>query len=483
MVIDITNELDKELGSSFTDESLLFSEFDDGTGFSADDIRVTDYDAMLEKDGKASTLEKVLTLPIRQAPWSIQGGKASAEAVKFIDEFFHSTANSGGMTTPINTVIAQALSAIVYKRSYFEKVFTLNDDGKVIYDKLAYRPPGTCRMVRDPKNGNFRGFRQIPVSMEDTETVFFPPHRAWVYIHGVHRNPMLGVSDMAIPYLCFQTKQKIRFLWYAFLEGQSLPKTIVHAPDRTLANSAAKEVVKLRQGGAIGVEDGVRVDAFESSGKGASQFVEALHWLEAEASGSVLAGFTDLGAAANSGTGSFALSKDQTDFFLMSRQAVSKELADSINQYVIPDLVRYNFGPRAISPTFEFGPISQDDMNQAISLLQATAQSPSPNIPREFFEELVERVAGFLELNTNIVRDGLTRARKEAEEKAKSQIGNDPSGLQVAGMAGAVNSATNAIINKVGQENGDQPQPQPSGSPRNRGPANRLRPTDTRLRH
>jgi hypothetical protein len=114
--------------------------------------------------------------------------------------------------------------------------------------------------------------------------------------------------------------------------------------------------------------------------------------------------------------------------------------------------VYWNFGPNEIAPLFEFGPISQDDAASAVSLLQATAQTPVNQsvLPQEFFDELTMRVAGFLELDVVTVREGLERARKEAEERAA--MSPDPAiaaNPQVAGVKAAVDTATNAVQQKM----------------------------------
>ena len=451
MVEDVTHLLDREDGTAWDARSLMFGQFDDGAIFNYDAARIRDYDHMLERDGKARTLEQVLTLPIRSAPHQISRGDATKKVTDTISRAMLDPANNGGMSTPLNTVLAQALGAITNRKAFFEKVLTEREN-MIVYDKIAWRPPQTCAVVRDKETAAFNGFKQTPVTEGQDKDIWIPAERSFVYIHGQHRNPLDGVSDMNIAYWCYQTKQKIRFLWYSFLETQSLPKTIVKAGDTTTARQAATDIAKLRQSGVVGVTKEIDIEPLESSGRGASQFKEALEWLNAEAAGSVLAGFTDLGASAASGTGSFALSKDQTDFFLMSRQAVSNELADSINQYLIPDLVRYNFGPGVKSPMFKFGPIAEDDAAMSVALLQATAQTPIEQsvIPREFFDELIERVAGFLGLNTQVVRDGLERAADDAEAQA-AQADPNPEAPKVARMAGAVNAATNAVVRQIGE--------------------------------
>lgn len=453
-VVDITHLLDKEEGSAFDQDTRLFSDFDNGNVFDYATAlsEVQDMKRMLEVDAKAQTLESVLSLPIRQAPIYIKPGQSRAEVYERINQILTAPSNAGGMSTPLNLIIAQMCNAFVYRKSFFEKVWTRHEGGGVKYAKVAWRPPSTCAVERDPKTGAFMGFRQMPIRLDDTEEKKFNPMRSFVYIHGTHRDPLEGVSDLKITHWCYRTKQKIRFLWYQFLEGQALPKTVVKGPDPTSAEAAAKKIIGLRSGGVVGVENTIDVDALESSGRGAAEFKGAMQWLDAEASSSVLAGFTDLGAAATSGIGSFALSKDQTDFFLMSEQAKAKEMQDYVNNYLVADLVRWNFGPNEIAPRFEFGPISQDDASSAISLLQATAQTPINQsvLPQEFFDELTKRVAGFLELDVVTVAKGLERARKEAEKRAlENPQTATPQGVAVAGVKGAVDQATNAVQQKV----------------------------------
>lgn len=449
MVTDITHLLDEERGTAFDQDTILFANFGDGSVFNYDDLgHARSMKEMLEQDAKAQTLEQVLTLPIRSADFNIFQGEARTEVYERIHRILSAPANAGGMTTPMNLVIAQMCNAIVYKKAFFEKVWVEDQEsGGVKYGKIAWRPSSTCAVERDPKTGAFRGFRQMPVRLDDTDEERFAPDKAFVYIHGTHRDPMEGVSDLTITHWCWKTKQKIRFLWYQFLEGQSLPKTIVKAADPTEAVNAAKKLVGLRQGGIVGLSDKITHEVLESSGRGADQFKAAIQWLDGEASSSVLAGFTDLGAAATSGTGSFALSKDQTDFFLMSRKAESREMEDYINQYLIADLVRWNFGPNERAPMFKFGPISREDATSAISLLQATAQTPVEQsaLPREFFDELAEKVAGLLGMNVRVVREGILKKAAEAKQRAEAMAtapGNAPG---VAEAMGAVEEAERIV--------------------------------------
>ena len=445
-VMDVTASLDVERGTMFDQETLMFANYGDGEVFNYDAANIRDYQEMLDRDGKALTIEQALTLPIRRATRSIRRGPASVKVTKFVEEALFAASNSGGMSIPLNTVIGQMTGAITNKKAFFEKVWT-EHEGRLVYHKLAWRPPSTCTIKRDPATGSFQGFTQTPYRMDNrTDPIFFDPRYAFVYVHGQSRNPLDGTSAMVVPYWCYQTKQKIRFLWYSFLEGQSLPKTVVKAQTQTEADTGARKLLALRQGGVVGLTDRITTDTIESSGKGAEQFLQALRWLDSEASGSALAGFTDLGGAAAGGTGSFALSKDQTDFFLMSREATSTEMQDDWNSYVVADLVRWNFGPNEPCPIFEFGPISESDATLSVNLLQQLSASATNFVPDEFMEELTEKVAGLLDLDANRVREGLAKAAKKREEQAE-QMGMGPEGQQVGATAGAVDAAAKMVHN------------------------------------
>lgn len=455
MIQDVTALLDKEIGSPFGYGDALFGDFDGGEVFDYGEFMARDRAEMFDRDGKAVGIRSVLSLPILSAPFTIEKGQAKPKVQEAILDALLKPANAGGMSTPLHLVIAQMCGAFVYKQAFFEKVLTYSDDlDMFIYDKIAWRPAGTCALSRDSKNGGFRGFRQMPVRFDQTDEIKIKAQRAFVYVHGQHIDPMNGVSDLEIAYWCYQTKQKIRFLWYSFLEGQALPKTIVKDRDLAQAKKVARQLLGLKNGGIAAIEGDSEIDAFESSGKGAAEFLAALKWLDAEASNSVLAGFMDLASAATQGAGSLALSKDASDFFLMSEKAKMREMEDCINHYLIPDLVHYNFGPKEVCPEFKFGEIQQDTVDQALTLLQATASSPQSHLPDEFFDELVTKVAGFLELDVEKVEKGLEKAAKEAEERAKmlpAGPGQPPIPPDVARANGAVGAATSAVL-RAGQQ-------------------------------
>lgn len=416
-----------QLSNAFAQYDYMFPSFDGGRVFdyqwNAPDIK-----AMLSKSGKARSAEQVLTLPLRSAKWVIQGdgpGKALVDAV---------------LGDKLDVIIDQMTGAVAYKKAYFELVWKL-DQGRVVYDQVAWRPPASCEAGFNPTTGAAEGFRQrmahpagvwVPAEGKfgaQPGYVYIPAQRAFIYTHGTHRDPIHGVSDLDVAYWAYETRQKILFLWFRYLEHQSLPTTLMYGRDPTTATSNADTMAELKAGGTAGMEyppEGQKAfDIIESSGKGADQFLAAIKYLETQMLASVLAGFTELADNSTaSRVGSYALSQDQSEFFLASRQAVADEMADAIRWGLFAPLVWYNLGPTAEVPELQIGPLANADTQRALDMLKSVIVAPALNVSGEFVDELVATTADYLGLPQDKIDAAIAKHAKQrdAEDARKQQV-------------------------------------------------------------
>jgi hypothetical protein len=410
-------------------------------------------DEMLGRDGKARTIQQVLTLPIRSAPWKIVPGKGDSGEAAFVTDALTKPANQGGMKTPMRLVIAQALSARTYRRACFEKVFT-ERNGKVVYEKLAFRAASTTSVARDPKTGAFRGFRQRPVAVGGAIWpniwIDIPAQYSWVHLNNQHINAARGHSDMELVYWLHDKKMKVLFLWATFLEAQATGRYVVQAEDETRAKQYAQALRYVKNGGVLGTSSEITVNALEVGTSAGQLFQDFITYLDSQMAASVLAGFTNL---PDSPSGSYALSKDQSDFFLQSLNATAKELAESITNYVIADLVMYNYGPNGVCPTFEFGPLNEGDLSTAATMLTAFATSPSElRVPQAFVTELTRMVATYLDLPMDDINDEFSTLSDRIDQRNNIELESKKVGLQAqknmasggGPMAGAAMGAANA---------------------------------------
>ena len=438
-----------ELGSSFTWD-MPFSEYENGNVFSYEEPMVNDYRHMLRTDGTAQSIERMLTYPIISAPWEIDPAKGDTGEAEFIYDALTALPHQGGPLTTVEQFVSQMTDGFTMKRAYFEKVFKINDDEKVVYHKLAFRPPETCRPAYDGRRADPRGFKQLPVifnagtptvswGANDSNWVYVPPERSFVYIHGTHRDPILGISDMQIPYHCFQTKRKIRWLWYQFLDQGVLPKTIVRNPDEGQARLDARKVAQLRGRGVVGINDQTAVEPFEASGRAGEAYVQAMAWLDSEMLDSGLLGFMGLSSQAASGKGSYALAESLSKMYLRTRRMVAMDMARQITNEVIGPLIAYNFGPKASIPRFKFGPLSEANEVNVLDVFSKVATTGA-KVPVEFYDQLVNRVATLLELDPGKVAKDLEINGSPQEQDNLQQ------------MVGVVDSATNMVRNQQGAQ-------------------------------
>ena len=337
-----------------------------------------------------------------------------------------------------------------------EKTFKQREsDGRIIYDKVAYRPPSTCQARYNDRTGEPNGFRQqvwlfggnlmLSSKQKVPGYVDIPKIRSYIYTHGKHREPLTGVSELETAYWCYQTQAKLLFLWMNFLEGMAMQRLVVYGNDQPEATARADDISQLRGSGVVGlvhpVEGQKTFEALPSAADAGAQFAACMTYLENWSASSVLAGFLQLSGAAAKGTragggasaGSYGMSEDQSSYYLASREAVATEIADSISHDLIRPLVTLNFGADAAFPQWKFGPLQEAMTAVLFSMFGTMAAAPKLNVPLQFIDLLTERMATILDLDSGQVHDALVST---ANQRAEALAGNPPPGMPPEAAAG-----------------------------------------------
>lgn len=455
----VEQELDNETGSAY--DWLSFP-----TDLLLDKGKVTDWpdrgfvrdvEEMLDRDGHAMGILNALSLPLRQANITLEKPDKDIGQTDRIRQELFSSVEDGGMDSALDVAIAQQTLAIALRRTFHEKVFTRRPDGFIGYKKLAWRPAASCEMVRDRKTGDLLGFKQFAdIDRRDVKPDWqgfleIPRIRTCIHIHGQHRDPLYGSSDLAVTSWAYGMKQKVFRLWLVFLDRTALPKTIAYGSSGPEATSNARNLASIKSAGVVGMirnnDPAARAfDVLDSAGQGSAQFQQCIHYLDSAMSQSVMAGFMDLTGAANRGRGSYALSADQSGIFLASRHAAAKEIAATWNTEIIAPLVAINYGPDAQVPRLVFEKISQEQTNQAMAMLQTLGSAPNIQVPQEFLYMLIERVGQYLDLPDARVETMLNQAAKDARAQAAAH-GQPvpPPGSPAGNLTDAVNGALAAV--------------------------------------
>jgi len=480
--------LGPEIGTQFDYGQRLFAYYGEGDVFDYGEYSARDVAQMFARDGTAAAVEAVLTLPIREADFSIEPGKGDNGETDFVRSVLLTPDAEGGMSTPWTSVMGQITAAQLYRRSFFEKVWKIRpSDEKVVLDKLAYRPPATCQARYNDRTGEPNGFRQqtwlfggnlmLSQKQKVPGYVDIPKVRSYIYTHGKHRAPLTGTSEVEVCYWAYQTKLKLLWLWLNFLETQSMPRLIVYGNDQPTATRNADDIAQLKASGVVGLEhpiDGQKMfEQIESPDAG--QFFEnAMNYLTNWQIQSVLAGFLGLASASTGGRGAYSLSQDQSDFYLKSRQGAAKEIADSISADIIRPLVMLNYGANAAYPQAKFGPLQDEQAQQLLTLFGQLNAAPVLHIPLPVLDLLTERMASILQLDVDQVHQALVST---ASQRAEQLAGNPPPGMPpeaAAGLGqlqGLAHAGTSIAQQAMARPGGGVPAAQAPRAPRMQPPA------------
>lgn len=399
---------------------------------------VREIEGMLDHDPYAHALEKAITLPLRGAPLSIEPHPNDSGEAAFVKHVLTGAPEDGGMTTPLGTLVEQMCAAIFRKRAYFEKVWQVIEDGPYQgfhgYRKLAYRPASTCTVNIDD-NGSFNGFTQT--GFRDNKRHLkehFLPKKCFVYIHDQATRPLEGRGAGDAAFTQYIDKLKVKRLWFAFLQDHALGTLLgtYTGGDRNGEDALLAKMRTARGGGAIvkGIDEDI--SRLESQRHG-SQFIEALHFLNGEMGVSCLAMFLGLGKQGD--RGSWALSVDQSDFFVQSLVSELRDFAQSLTDYVIHDLVYFNFGKNAAYPKAVFGALSDAAKAKALDIWKEIVVTPQHAVKPAVLEAIENMALAALEIDPDDIQPpgeppGETPAGQDGEQggEAADDAGVDAPG-------------------------------------------------------
>lgn len=434
-----------EIGTAFDMYTRMFAAFSGGDVFEIGEWQARDLELMLRRDGEARMAEQALTLPIRSAHYHFEGQKGDTGELDLIESHFMQSKEQGGVAQPWNVVLGQLAGARIFKKAFFEKEYA-RVGNEIRLQQLAWRPPQTCAIKRNEHTAAFDGFRQRawwffsdPTMAKKrfakewgkdfTGYLDIPKLRSFVYIHGQEIQPLIGSSDLDVTYWCYKQSQKIMFLWFQFLENQSLPKIAAYGADPTQAEDNAAALASMKSSGVAAFQrppQGMKLfEVIESSGQGATQFQAALTYLASLKSKSIVGGFLDLGSAASLGRGSYALSESQTQFFMQMNQAVVNEMQDSFTADVVAPICVLNKGAEAKVPRLVSQPLAAQMNTQLLTAMLAMMSAPALRVPDEFVDMVIERASSLLDLAPQKVSQVIAAAAKWRADQVAAQGGND----------------------------------------------------------
>lgn len=381
--------------------------------------------AMRRLDGQARALYRLLTLPIRAALRSsefvpAEGGEAEAE---FMDKVFTTPPSSGGMTVTFQRFMDYLLGALFEGFSAFEKVFWIPKfgelKGKITLKKLAHRPSDTVTFVAD-KNGSFAGFRQRSVFAGKTIDVYIPPQYAFYYAAQETERRFYGVSFFESAFPHYDAKVRLYYTAHLAAQRAAVGTRIGTVPPNASRNAKIEfqqALSNLAVAQWLMTPEGFKVEVLNEGGT--YDFLGLINHHNHMMSQSILAGFfdKDTGGGQNESGSLVNFAQPGDDMFILMLRAIMDDIANSINHYIVPQLIDFNFNGGKY-PTFTWGKLT-DEQRAAISATFDKLATAGSGLlaSTEFLRALEKNVADDMGLDI----DWEEVEAREAEEKAKRE--------------------------------------------------------------
>ena len=304
------------------------------------------YTRMRRSDATVQALELAITLPIRATDWDVQPASDDPTAKEAADLVYDNL--FGGMTHTFDDFLRDALLALFYGFTVFEKVFEERGN-YIVWRKFAPRHPQTIERFLFDEAGGLAGVRQVGFDPQGRfRQIDIPIEKLLVFIWRREMGNPYGVSVLRAAYKHWFLKDIAYKLQAIALERWAVGIPVGKVPTGTSEQDKQTflqmlEAMRGHERAAMVLPEDYQIEIIGAeAGQRANQaFVEAIQHHDTMIVKAVLAQFLNLGTG---DVGSWALSRDHSQLFLMGLNAVAQWFADHINRYAIPQLCRLNFG-------------------------------------------------------------------------------------------------------------------------------------------
>ena len=363
--------------------------------FNPSDFDLSVYDQML-KDGQVKAGLDMIKLSATSKGFTVAGDDAeSKKYAEFINE------NLELIQGNIEDTLGEMLSALEYGYSCTEKVFEYKN-GKIHLKKLKVLEPNSLRVKTD-KFGDIEWVMQRIGEQE----IKLKPNKVMWYAHDKRFGNLYGNSILRTTYKHWYIKDKMyRFANIAY-ERYGTPLLVGQVTDAKDINKMTDLLSRINALTGLAISGGEEVKAIQSSN---ADFIGYIEHHDRKIMESMLVPPMLLGLSRGQ-SGSYALSGNQFDMFLIRLEALQRDLKALLEEQVVRPLVDLNFPNAKRYPAVQFQPLASEDIEKMARVFQAmiTAQVVAPS------EEWIREELGFPAMSEE--------TKKEIEERRQQALG------------------------------------------------------------
>jgi len=329
---------------------------------------------------------------MRQVSWQVKPAKMDNSDAKSSAEFVEECLNDMSFTW--SDTLSEILTMLPYGWSLMETVFKIrggdsddpkynskHNDGKIGWRKWSIRSQDTLSEWQFDDRGGIQGMVQ-QINIAPYTKVTIPIKKALLFRTSTRKNNPEGRSILRSSYRPFWFKRNIENIEGIGVERDLAGLPVAWVPPTILASDAGADeqavlaaikdiVVNIRRDDQEGVVYPLAYDVngnkiydltLMSSG-GTRQFDTGaiINRYSALIAMSVLADFILIG---HEKQGSFALSRTKSDMFMTALRSWLDSIADVINRYAIPQLLKVNNMDITKAPTLVHGDVGRIDLEE-----------------------------------------------------------------------------------------------------------------------
>lgn len=410
---------------------------------------------MIDNDGTAAMLYTVMTVPLQASDWYLQADPADvlvttdADGNKtithpqadFVDECLRNPEHKGGMSTPFSNIIANICLAVAQGHRFFEIVYKLRDDGKIVFKKVVARDIDSYEIKKD-ETGGFAGVKQSVKRNNKTVSVFIDIPYSFLFTHRKERKPLEGMTAFRAAYYHYDKKHRLYYLMNQQGQVSAIPIKSLEQPDAEVddkirdANLAAVDKLAVRP--SIALPFGWKLTVHDiKPGIDLSKYVD--HH-DTQMARSTLSQGQLLGNQSQSQGGSYALAESHWDTFMFNERAIMTNVEEHLTNYLVAKLIDFNFA-QPLYPEFKFSDLTDGVM----ALLEEAFKSlvTKGSVPDWVSDGIVNRIAEKLDIE----RPELDEDQQDAVATAADQIQQQAlNGAQVSSLVAIVTSVVDGSL-------------------------------------
>lgn len=345
-----------------------------------------EYDKM-RNDGQVRAALTAIKLPLLNADWFIEPASDSATDREIAERLERNL--MAEMTVSWRDYLRQALLHLDYGSMPFEKVWRM-EDGLVMLRKLAPRLPRTITQWQVDETGGLMGIQQYTATASGFIQATIPVSKLLLFVNDLEGSNYRGNSILRSAYKHHYYKDALYRVQAIALEKRTLgvdvgtlkgeARTDEHKTDleRALMSLHAHEKQFMVE---IDEQVGYRVEGIGRGG--VLDPMSAIEHHDVRIVRSILAEFLAMGTGS---TGSLAMHKDKSAFFMMALGGIANQLSDTMNAHLIRPWVDYNWSVTEY-PQLRYSRLESRDLqtwaDAVLKLSQAAVITADEDIEKE----------------------------------------------------------------------------------------------------